>query len=326
MRSSTSGSEPAAADRVQRERYDSVGRRRVIVILGTLLFCLVGIEAGARFAFARISRIERRVMTEHVAAQQLRRSSSVSPVLLAGDSLLLLDLDLNVLPHKLPAGVHLQRFSIEQTAYLDWLFGLRRLFSEGARPAVVILCIAPNSLVSSTIQGDYSAFYLYKVDDIPAIAKRAGYDLTKESSLLFAHYSLFFAGRSNLRNFILSRVFPAYAGALHNLLTHPPAPMPREEVLSISQPRFQELKRLCGSYGAHFVYVVAPGFGIQEGAIVEAGSRAGVPVVVPVHSDAWPPSKFSDGFHLNEAAAREFTEKLSPALDSLLASYDFAAK
>ena len=130
--------------------------------------------------------------------------------------------------------------------------------------------------------------------------------------------------------------------------------MPREEVLSISQPRFQELKRLCGSYGAHFVYVIAPGFGIQEGAIVEAGSRAGVPVVVPVHSDAWPPSKFSDGFHLNEAAARvaphvpvvgqlhgtellmleqiaagaprEFTEKLSPALDSLLASYDFAAK
>lgn len=260
-------------------------------------------------------------MTEHEAALQLRRASSISPVLLAGDSLLLEDIDMNVLPRTLGARVRLQRFSIEQTAYLDWLFGLRRLFSEGARPAVVVLCIAPNSLISSEIRGDYSSFYLFKPDDIPAIAKAAHYDLTKQSSLLFAHYSLFFAGRGNLRNFILNRVDPAYGAALHHLMTHPATPVSREDVLRICEPRFQELGRLCAAHGAHFVCVIPPGFGIQEGSILEAGARAGIPVLVPVHTDAWPLTKFRDGFHLSESGAREFTEMLSPSLNSLLASH-----
>lgn len=260
-------------------------------------------------------------MTEHAAALQLRRSTSVRPVLLAGDSLLLLDVDIKLLAHTLHTSDPLQRFSIEQTTYLDWLFGFRRLFSEGSRPAVLLLCMAPNSWTSAGIRGDYSAFHLFKPDDIPAIAKRVNYDLTKESSLLFAHYSLFFAGRSNLRNFILTNTFPAYAGALHDLLTHPPPPETDEEFLRICQPRFQELERLCSDYGVHLIYVMPPGFGIHESAILEAGSRSGAAVIAPVHSDAWPQSKFIDGFHLNEAGAREFTEKVSFSLQPLLTSF-----
>lgn len=323
MPSFTSGFEPAAA---AEQRSRSISRRHIVVLLATLLACAIAIEGGTRFGFARISRIERRVTTEHAAAQNLRLSSPVSPILLVGDSLLLLDVDLNVVTQTLRTKTKLQRFPIEQTGYLDWLFGLRRLFAEGSRPAVVILCLAPDSLVSSTIQGDYSAFYLYQIKDIPAIATKARYDLTKESSLFFTHYSLFLAGRSNLRNFILNKTFPAYAGVLHDLLTHRTGVTSREDVLNISEQRFQELRRLCGSYGARLIYVIAPGFGIQEGAILEAGSRAGVPVLAPVHSDGWPLSRFSDGFHLNPASAREFTEKLSPGLDSLLASYEAAAQ
>jgi hypothetical protein len=325
MHSSTSGFEPAATA-VTDPRSRSISRRHIVFILWTLLACAIAIEGGTRFAFARISRIERRVRIEHAAAQNLRLSSPVSPILLVGDSLLLLDVDLDVLRQTLRTKTQLQRFPIEQTGYLDWLFGLRRLFAEGTRPAVVILCLAPDSLVSNTIQGDYSAFYLYQVKDIPAIATRARYDLTKESSLFCAHYSLFLAGRSNLRNFVLNKTFPAYGGVLHDLLTHRNGVTSRGEVLRISEQRFQELQRLCGSYGARLIYVIAPGFRIQGGAILEAGSRAGVPVLAPVHSDEWPLSRFSDGFHLNQASAREFTEKLGPGLDSLLASYEAAAK
>jgi len=43
---------------------------------------------------------------------------------------------------------------------------------------------------------------------------------------------------------------------------------------------------------------------------------------VPVHSDAWPKSKFSDGFHLSEAGAREFTQILSPSLYAILRSFE----
>jgi len=321
MPSSTSNSELASgADHVP-ARSTSIDRRHLILILAVLALCAAGIEAGVRFGFARISRIERRIRTEHTAALNLRRSSSETPVLLAGDSLLLMDVDLNVLPRTLHAKVSLQRFSVEQTTYLDWLFGLRRLFSDGARPAVVVLCLAPFNLTTASIRGDYSAFYLFKPDDIADISKRINYDLTKQSSLLFAHYSLFFAGRSNLRNFVLSTVFPAYAHTLHDLETHGPPPLSDEEFLRVCRPRFRELEELCESYGAHLAYVIPPGFGIPERAIVQAGSQAGAAVLVPVHSDAWPQSKFLDGFHLSESSANEFTEKLGPSLDALLASF-----
>jgi hypothetical protein len=287
-----------------------------------VLFCLAGIEAGTRFAFARLSRVERRIRTEHASALQLTHTPSVRTILLIGDSLLLEDVDLNMLARTLPSSVHLQRFSIEQTTYLDWLYGLRRMFSEGVRPSAVMLCIGPNSFMSDGIRGDYSAFYLFRASDIPLVAKAAKYDLTQESSLFFSHYSLFYAGRSGLRHFILNRVDPPYGSLLHELLTRAAPSYSRDEVLRTCEPRFQELQRLCAAYSAHFVYLAPPGFGFHDDAIVEAGSRAGASVLAPVRYDAWGQEKFRDGFHLNEAGALEFTQRLSPSLDALLRSLE----
>jgi hypothetical protein len=265
--------------------------------------------------------MESRIMGEHAAVLELPRTPSVRSVLLVGDSLLLEDVDMNMVARALPSNLRLQRFSVEQTSYLDWLFGLRRIFSEGVRPSTVILCLNPNSLISNGIRGDYSAFYLYQVADIPAVARAAKYNLTTESSLFFAHYSLFFAGRAGLRNFFLNRVDPPYGILLHDLLTHPSPPVSRDEVLRICEHRFQELQRLCVTHSAHFIYLMPPGFGIHEDAVVEAASRAGVSLLVPVHSNAWALDKFRDGFHLNEAGAREFTQKVLPSLNALLRSF-----
>src|SRR5579863_2539791 len=112
------------------ERWKQVDRIRavhVVLILVTVLLSIAGIEASTRFAFARISRIESRIMTEHASVLRLPRTSSVRPILLVGDSLLLEDVDLKMLAHSLSNDLYLQRFSIEQTSYLDWLFGLRRM-------------------------------------------------------------------------------------------------------------------------------------------------------------------------------------------------------
>jgi hypothetical protein len=290
-----------------------------MIVVAGLLAVAAGIEVATRFAFTRISRIESRVLREHEGAVKIRRSAANDPVLFAGDSLLLFDIDMQAFPGALQrSGVH--RFSMEQTTYLDWLFGLRRLFAEGSRPSLVALCLAPSNLVSNAILGDYSAYYLFQSRDIRAVAERVHYDLTKESSLFVAHYSLFFAGRNNLRNFILNRVAHPYATTLHDLLTHPSQPLTDENVGQICERRLREMEELCSRYGAHFVYVLPPGFGIREEAILQAGSRAGTPILDPVRSDAWPQSRFIDGFHLTESSAREFTAKLSPLLGSLLTS------
>jgi len=294
----------------------------VVALLAAVLFFIACIEASTRFSFARLSRVESRIKTEHAAVLKLSRTPSLKSVLLVGDSLLLEDVNMNLLARTLPSSLHLQRFPIEQTSYLDWLYGLRRIFSEGVRPSTVILCLNPNSFIASGILGDYSAYYLFQASEIPAVAKRARYELTPESSLFFAHYSLFYAGRAALRNFMLNRVYPAYGVLLHNLLTRPAPPVSRDEVLRICEARFQELQRLCASQSAHFIYLMPPGFGIREDAIVEAASRAQTSLLVPVHTNAWPLDKFRDGFHLNEAGAREFTQIFSPTLAALLRSFE----
>jgi hypothetical protein len=261
-------------------------------------------------------------MNEHASVLRLHRTSSVKHILLVGDSLLLEDINLNMLARALPADVHLQRFTIEQTSYLDWLYGLRRLFSEGVRPSTVLLCIGPSSFMSDGIRGDYSAFYLFQVGDIHMVAQAAKYDLTRESSLFFSHYSLFYAGRNSLRNFILNRTDPPYGILLHKLLTRATPSYSRDQVLRTCEPRLQVLQRLCAVRYVHFVYVVPPGFGFHDDAMAEAGSRVGASVLVPVRNDAWGLEKFRDGFHLNEVGAREFTQILSPSLDALLRSFE----
>src|SRR5690349_5994808 len=166
MPSSISSSEMRSAPAYPRDRRRRVSRAHIFAILATLLGCCAGIEAGTRFLLARLSRIEHRVMNEHASAVQLQPTSS-SPILLVGDSLLLMDVDMNALIRTAPPGLHFQRFSIEQTFYLDWLFGLRRIFSEGVRPTAVILCMAPNSFVSTASRGDYTAYHLLGLRDIP---------------------------------------------------------------------------------------------------------------------------------------------------------------
>jgi len=315
---------PSTTEHERLPHHPYIGSMYVITILATVLVCIAGIEATTRFAFARLSRIEGRIRTEYNFARRLSPTQSGRSILLIGDSLLLEDVELNILAQALPADVHLQRFSIEQTSYLDWLYGLRRLFAEGTRPSTVLLCIGPNSFMSNGTRGDYSAFYLFQSRDIPSVAKAAHYDLTTTSSLYFSHYSLFYAGRSGLRNFVLTKAVPPYSTLMHKLLTRAATPYSPDEVLRICQPRFEELRRLCAAYSAHFVYVVPPGFGFHDDAMAEAGSRAGTSVLVPVCNDAWGQEKFRDGFHLNEAGAREFTRMLGPRLNAVLQSSEAA--
>ncbi len=289
----------------------------VAVLLVSIALCALLVELGMRSGFARISRIGKRQREEYLAARALRRESSPNVVLLTGNSLLLEGVDLPVLQRGLPAGIHAARFVIEQTEYLDWLYGIKRLFAEGSRPALVVLAIGPDHLVADGMLLDSAPYYLYDLRDLPAIARLQHLNLTESSSMYFAHWSLFFAQKNGLRNFIMGKADPPYAAFLHELGMHPAHEMTRAEVMTIAAPRFREIDELCREYGAGFAYLMPPGFVPNEDAFRAAAADAKVAVIAPVRQFEWPRSKFRDGFHLKPESAIQFATLLAPALTAV---------
>ena len=254
--------------------------------LAVLLFVIAGVmavlEIGTRIGFRLVSRIESRTMAEAINAHRVRPMTDGKPsVLLLGNSLMLEDVDYPELQQDLAGRAAVSRFVIEQTYYYDWYFGIRRLFSEGVRPRMIVLGIQPAAFVANQIRGDYSAFYLISMSDLPSAAGAAGYDLTKTSNLVFARFSLFYAGRNNLRNFILNKVEPGYGALLHDLVTMSGRLPADPEMERISAQRLTALKTICAHYGTRFLYVIPPAFGNGDEPVVRGGARSHVTTLEP---------------------------------------------
>jgi hypothetical protein len=288
-------------------------------LVSLAIFC-AAVEGVTRFGFSHISRIEARVSREHKAAVAIRKRDK-PVVLLVGNSLMLEGIDYPRLSDALAGHAYAVRFPIEQTQYLDWYYGLRRLFHEGAQPTMVVLCMSAEHLIDPGIRGDYSSYYLFRLRDIPQIGRDVNYDLTKTSSLVLARFSLFYAGRSSLRNFILGRADPAYAAVMKRLAITPGHFPPEQEIERIAELRLKELRTLCASHGASFAYLIAPGFGPGEAQLVAAAARSKTDLMVPVHLNEFGRDKFLDGFHLNATGAQIYTAKVSELLNSRLSQH-----
>ena len=275
-----------------------------LAMFAVLLACL---EGATRFGFTRISRIESRIHNEYVHVHVVRPGTLARPtILLLGNSLLLDGVDYDSLRRTLAPRATAVRFVIESTAYLDWYYGIRRLLAEGARPDRIVLCLNVSQLLSSSIRGEYSAFYLIRTQDIAEAGRAAGFDLTNLSGLFLGRYSLFYAGKSNLRNFVLNAVDRSYADVLHDFVTKPGPEFGYSQVLIQAVSRLDTLRELCAQYNVRFDFLLPPGFGDSEAGLVEAGKQAGASkiVLVPVPENSWGPDKYSDGFHLNQEGGR----------------------
>ena len=280
-----------------------------------LLLLLAGLEAATRFGFQQISRVESRVHTDHLAALAIRQGGPSKPtILLLGNSLLLEGIDYDGLRRVMEPRATPVRFVVEQTMYLDWYYGIRRLFSDGARPDRVVLCLNLSQLLANSFLGDYSAFYLIRTQDLASAGREAGFDLTGISDLFFARYSLFYAGRSSLRNFALNSVIPAYGKVLHEFAIKPGRDFSDAEVLARAGPRLNSLRMLCSQYNVHFDFLLPPGFGNGGQGLIEAGRRTGASVLVPVPQNIWKPGLYQDSFHLNREGAVQFTRLLASTL------------
>ncbi len=293
-----------------------------VLLLAGLVAMLAGAEAAARAVLSPSSRIQQRVTNELDGARSLRAGSGSreKSVLIAGNSLLLAGVEMDRLRSALQPDWRCQRLVIESTTYLDWLYGLRRLHREGARPNVVVLMLSTRHFLESAVRQDYFAHYLMGIEDLPAVAMATEMHPTVATGMSLAHYSLFYGIRSELRRTLLGNLFPGLERLTGLLTRRKRMALDLEKVKPVAEERARELEQLSRSDGYRLVVVLPPAGDedLQQPEVADLLRRQGLTVLVPVSSQDVPKTQYSDGFHLNNEGARVFTDRLAHELKGAL--------
>jgi hypothetical protein len=217
--------------------------------------------------------------------------------------------DLPELERALGPDVELSRTVFENTSYLDWYYGLRRLFIRGSRPDIVALVLNPGQLISDSHNGDFSVQMMVDGRDLMRFAKDTGANRNEMSIMFLDKASYFYGTRAEIRSWVLNKILrdlPALTKYFH-FQTAVPA---NSNVFKIASDRLSKLRELCGRYGTEFILVVPPAredSGVT--AIAEAAAIQGVPALIPV--SVLPGSDYADSVHLNPKGAFVFTQALA---------------
>ncbi len=303
MPSSTSSSEARAATRA------------IAILLAAIFVYCAGLELVTRRGFSRVSRIQRRIYEDLSAARSIAPPVLNDPpsLLVVGNSLLLDGVNRASLKKDLAPNYQLNLLPVENTQFEDWYFGLRRLFAEGARPSIVVLCLSTRQMMSRGTDGEYFAHYLLQGRDLLAVKKESQLDNTMTSAYFFANRSAWLGSRAQIRNWLLQEIMPG----LEHLIGYFPAktpPMPPEDqVVAGALPHLLALDQLCKANGARLVVLVPPTLRNDDASADVQGSAAhdGIPVLVPLRPTDVTPDDFHDGFHLNSRGAARFTHRLA---------------
>jgi hypothetical protein len=294
--------------------------RGIVLWIFVVAVLLIGMETATRFGFDRYSKLQRRVSTERLVVNEaLRKTSSVPTILIVGNSLLLEGVDFGALQEALQPVVRSYPYIVTQTEYLDWYYGLERLFREGVRPTYVLLGLSPSQIVRSSTRGEFSAYYLFDLPGLIDYGRREHVGLTVMSGLVFAHFSQYYAVRAEIRATLVEKLFPSYADALHGLTVAPAQKQDATQLESVTTNRLRQFKDLCGQYGVTPLFVLPPTDQSTEAPVLAAGRNAHVPVLLPVSRASLESSDFADGFHLNAHGRSIFTPALAENLKAILA-------
>jgi hypothetical protein len=287
--------------------------RPTAIVLALVFVLLSATELGTRAAIRKVSRIERRIAVEQLAAQQTRDPRSV---VLLGNSLLLFGLRDSSVAKIAPPGWTTRRFVIEQTRFLDWKYGIKQLLREGARPALIVLALDAKQLVSNATRGDYSAARLVGASDVIAFGHESGLHRTEISGLLLSHYSAFYGFRIELRKILMSRIVPHMDQLAAQLVSKPTGALAPAHVDSIAGRRLREIQDIADAARVRLVLVVppTPGQETETAAVVRAGARVGVDVAADGLRAAYTDADFVDSYHLNAAGADRFEASLRAML------------
>jgi len=294
------------------------------VLLCWLVLYFVVVEIGARWLIPRMSAGLRRMDGDYQASLAMRPESvgGARSVLVVGNSLLLDGVVRAKLRDGLAPAYVVQVFPIEGTAYFDWLFGLRRLFAEGARPGVVVVCMNFGQLISDATHGPGFAYQLMRGQDLLRVRGAADLDLMTTSNYFFAHYSAWFGLRSHLRAGLFEKLLPGTVQLAPYLA---PVELPRpvtRALLGTAVQRLRQLEQLTNDHGARFVMLLPPTLSTTDPgpAVADLAAHQGISVLVPFRPAEMPADAFSDGFHLDARGAEMFTLRLQQVLPPVLAT------
>jgi lysophospholipase L1-like esterase len=237
-------------------------------------------------------------------------------VLMVGNSLLLHGVRIDRLRELTSARMRLYPIFLEGTGYYDWLYALRQLFRQGARPQVVVVGVGVNYFLANGVRQEYVPMLFFNGRDTLALASDLRLDRTATSNLLLAHTSTFWDTRTAMRTQILKHMVPHLEDLFLLISPAPRIPQGRE-FEEIAIPRLQRLRELCEAHGAKLILLLPPTLS-SEGAVSEMASAAhtaGVDVSVPI-DPATLSAKFyqRDGMHLNAEGAVLFTSALAKDL------------
>jgi hypothetical protein len=290
----------------------------MVVLLGALFAYFCALEAVTRVAFPRINHVWRTIEADHLHAVSLRPDApgkSVS-MLIVGNSYLEVGVNRDSLQQEIAPNFSLAYMPMSGTSYLDWYFGLRRLFAEGSRPAIVGVCLSTRDLLSGSTYGGSFANSLMLKRDIFKVKQESHLDNTAMTDYLFANSSSWMGHRGEIHNWLLRKTAPSINDLVPFFKPKSRPLPPTSEVLAKALPRLRLLNELCRENGARFFLLIPPTRDVNDASneLQGAAAREGLLVVLPFQHAELPEDAFIDGAHLNPQGAALFTERLGPTL------------
>ena len=294
-------------------------RRPIWLLLAGCLAVAFAVEAAARLAFDRGSKIQRRMADEYRIARTIGTDASDgrTHVLFVGNSLLDEDVRFDRLHDAVAPRWDARRFVVEQTFYYDWYYALKRLFQEGARPDIVVLMLSTRQWLRTETRGDYSAYYLISTRDLPGAVRDLNLNATQAANLVFANISKFWGARAEMRNFLIGHLMPDLGRLMAFSSVADTSPMRDDAVELNVRERIAKLNDLVDAYGGRLLIVLPVLAEPQDGSagFMRAAQAQHVSALRPVPSGTFGLHLYRDaGFHLNPQGAAAFTEQLIPAL------------
>src|SRR6266436_4095272 len=228
-------------------------------LVGICVILMIAVEISSVYLLKHHSVTFARISRQYDEAVKMSSTGPGEPpsVLLVGNSLLLHGVELDRLQALTSSRMRIYPIFLEATGYYDWLYGLRRLFRQGARPQVVVVGVGVNYFLENGVRQDYAPMLFFDTPDTLAVASDLHLDRTATSSLLLAHSSAFWDTRSVIRTQILNHMVPHLEDLFMFVNPRPAIPEGRE-FEEIAVPRLQRLRELCEAYGAKLILLVPP--------------------------------------------------------------------
>jgi len=269
----------------------------------------------------------RRFQSECAAALAIGHKGAPceAEILLLGNSLTLTDVDMDLLRQRLGVRREVCRWAVDNTTYLDWYYGLRRAVRNGARPTLVVVGGRSWHFLAPQARGRFFAHYILDWKDLLDARSKTGANATAFSNMGLAQLSAFYGSREEIFKRWLTMVLPSFPNlGEHMVMSDSSGPSAGEaDATALITERFDELRALCASCGAHLVIWIppTPKDDARARLISEIGRSKGIAVIPPLAPGtqaSWRAEDFADGFHMTPAAATKFTSRFAGELERLL--------